>query len=110
MHTVSRLPLHRRIIPRIHNEHLTRFSQIEGHTASFQRDEKDCNFWIFGEPFDGGCTRSRSHMSIQLDTSKSSTTNPPLNQIQETRKLRKYNRLSLEDTQEFKVYLDGTIS
>src|SRR5256885_1428209 len=104
-HWASGLPLHRRMVQRIHDEYLTGFSQMERHTASLERDKEYSDLWILGKSFDCSCTGRGRHMSIQFDTNKPSTTNPPLNQIQETRKLRKHNRLSSDDIQESKSTL-----
>jgi len=109
MDTISRLPLHRWVVPGIHDKYLTRFRQIESNTASFQRDQKDCDLRIFREPLDGRRTRSGCHVSIQLNTVEARATNSPLNKIKEARELREHNGLSSDGSQEFH-YLDRAIT
>lgn len=93
MNTISRLPLHRRIVPGIHDKYLTCFRQIESNATSFQGHQEDSDLWIFREPFYGSRPRSWRHVSIQLDAVEARATNAPLNKIQEARKLREHNRL-----------------
>lgn len=64
MNSISRLPFDGRIIPGIHDEHLTRFREIESHTACSQGDEEDSDFGVLGEAFDGRGTGGGGHMSV----------------------------------------------
>jgi hypothetical protein len=87
MDTIARLPFHSRIIPGIHDEHLTCFRQIECYAAGFERDKEDCDFGVFGETFDCCGTGRGGHVAVQFDAVEPGTTDTPLNQVEETGEL-----------------------